>query len=133
MIGIFVRACELLPPMDEGTLKTLNPLMSSSLVILFGVMEQFGRFRIWSETECKTHAEYGPQHNSAPPNPPPPHRHTVCINRTFSLGKGEGGGGEVREKVKGQEYTSIVPSSMWGNSSQARTKIPIISECTSSL
>ncbi len=32
--------------------------MSSSLVILFGVVKQFGRFWIWSETECKTPAEY---------------------------------------------------------------------------
>jgi hypothetical protein len=40
--------------------KYTNPSMSSSLVILFGAVKQFSRFRIWSETECKTPAEYGP-------------------------------------------------------------------------
>jgi hypothetical protein len=40
---------------------------------------------------------------------------------------------EVREKVKGQQNTSIVPSSMGGNSSQAGSKIPTMSECVSSL
>jgi hypothetical protein len=49
---------------------------------------------MWSETECKTPAEYGLHHNSTPP---------------FSLGRG---GEEVREKVEGQQYTNIVPSSM---------------------
>ncbi len=44
--------------MDEETLDT-NPLMSSSLVILFGVVKQFDRFWIWSETERKIPAEYG--------------------------------------------------------------------------
>ncbi len=38
--------------------------MSSSLVILFGVVKQFGKFWIWSETECKIPTEYGLQHNS---------------------------------------------------------------------
>jgi hypothetical protein len=42
-------------------------------------------------------------------NPPPPQTHTVCINSTFSLGRG---GEVVREKIEGQQYTSIVPSSM---------------------
>ncbi len=82
--------------------------MSFSLVILFGVVKQFGRFLIWSETEYKIPAEYGLQHNS---HPPPPHQaHTVCIYCTFSLGRR--GGGEVREKIEGQQYTSIVPSSI---------------------
>ncbi len=40
--------------------------MSSSLVILFGVVKQFGSFWIWSETECKIPAEYGLLHNSSP-------------------------------------------------------------------
>ncbi len=40
-------------------------------------------------------------------HPPPPQTHTVCIYCTFSLGRGE-----VREKIEGQQYTSIVPSSM---------------------
>ncbi len=73
-----------------------NPLTSSSLVILFGVVKQFGRFWLWSETECKIPAEYGLQNN-----PPPPQTLIVCINCTFSLGRG---GGEVREKIEGQQY-----------------------------
>ncbi len=44
--------------------KDINPLMSSLLVILFGVVKQFCRFWIWSETERKTPAEYGPQYIS---------------------------------------------------------------------
>ncbi len=43
------------------------------------------------------------------PPSPPPQAHTVCINCTFSLGRG---GEEVREKIEGLQYTSIVPSSM---------------------
>ncbi len=48
-------------PAQHGgrNLKDTNPLLSSSLVILFGVVKQFGRFWIWSETECKIPAEYG--------------------------------------------------------------------------
>jgi hypothetical protein len=43
------------------------------------------------------------------------------------------GGGVVREKIEGQKYTSVVPSSMGGNSSQAGMKIPTMSECISNL
>ncbi len=43
-----------------------------------------------------------------PPSPPPLPQ-TVCI---YCLVWEGGGGGEVREKVEGQQYTSIVPSSM---------------------
>ncbi len=43
--------------------------------------------------------------------PSPPQTRIVCINCTFSLGKG-GGGEEVREKIEGQQYTRIVPSSI---------------------
>ncbi len=45
--------------------------MSSLLVILFGVVKQFWRFWIWSETECKTPAEYGvctAQFHTPPPS-----------------------------------------------------------------
>ncbi len=45
-------------------------------------------------------------------HPPPPVTltHNVCIYCTFSLGRG--GEGVVREKIEGQQYTSIVPSFM---------------------
>ncbi len=49
-------------------LKDNNPLMSSSLVILFGVVKQFCRFRTWSETECAAKAIfYCPTMNSHRP------------------------------------------------------------------
>ncbi len=75
--------------------KDTNPLMSSLLVFLFGVVQQFCRVlnltrnrvlnscRIWSTTQLNT---------------PPPPSHTLSV--------GEGGGvGEVREKVEGQQFT----------------------------
>ncbi len=79
--------------------------MSSLLVILFGVVEQFSRFWIWSETECKTPAEYGLQ----------------------------GGGGGQREGrgATVHKYSSFIHAC--GNSSQAGSKIPAMSECISSL
>jgi hypothetical protein len=42
------------------------------------------------------------QLNTSPP--PPPHSHTVCTVYTDVYG-GKGGGGEVREKIEGQQYT----------------------------
>ncbi len=74
--------------------------MSSLLVILFGVVKHFSRFWIWSETECKTPAEYGLQYNSTPPPPTPhapqPHNCLFILYIFFEkLGRGE----EVREKV----------------------------------
>jgi hypothetical protein len=40
-------------------------------------------------------------------HPPPPQPHTVCMYCMFTgtLGKGGVGGGEVREKVDGQQFT----------------------------
>ncbi len=101
--------------------------MSSSLVILFGVVKQFGWFWIWSETECKIPAEYGLQHNS----PPPPPSDTYFLYILYiSFGKG---GGEVREKIEGQQYTSIVPSSMGATVHKLGRKYQSMSECISSL
>ncbi len=92
--------------MEEGTLKTPTPKCCLYLSFLLGAVKQFCRFWIWSETECKTPAEYGLQHNSTPF-----HIHTlsICIYCTFSLGRGRG---DVREKVEGQQNTRLVPSSM---------------------
>ncbi len=95
--------------MDEGTLKTPVPKCRLYGSFLFGVVKQFCRFWISSETECKTPAEYSLQHNSKLPNPPqPPQPHTVCIYRTFSFFFGGGGG----QREEGPQYTSIVPSSI---------------------
>ncbi len=44
------------------------------------------------------------------PHPPPSQPHTVYI-RYIYFGKGVEGGGVI-EKVEGQQYTSIAPSSM---------------------
>jgi hypothetical protein len=60
-------------PSWKKELRDAIPLMSSSLVILFGVVKQFCWFQIWSEIECKTPAEYGPQYISTPPPPPVTH------------------------------------------------------------
>jgi hypothetical protein len=38
--------------------------------------------------------------------PPHPHSHTLSVNTVHLVW--EGGRGEVREKVEGQQYTSIV-------------------------
>ncbi len=60
--------------------------------LVFGVVEQFFRFRTWSDTECKTLAEYGLQHDSTPPNPS--QQHTVFIYCTWNR---EGGSSNQRE------------------------------------
>jgi hypothetical protein len=44
--------------MDEGTLKTPIPTCRLYWSFLFGVVKQFCTFWIWSETECKTPAEW---------------------------------------------------------------------------
>ncbi len=50
---------------------------------------------------------------NTPQHPHPPTA-THCLYTVYcTLGTGEGvGGGEIREKVEGQQYTSIVPSSI---------------------
>jgi hypothetical protein len=105
--------------------------MSSSLVILFGVVKRFGRFWIRSETECKTLAEYGPQYISTLP-PPPTVKH--CLYKLY-IGKGGEGGGQREGTVEGQQYTLQQYSSFvhGGNSSQAGSKKQTMSECISSL
>jgi hypothetical protein len=79
-------------------------------------------------TECKIPAEYG-LHSTIHSLPSPPQTHTVCINSTFSLGRGE----EVREKIEGQLYTSIVPSSMGATVHKLGRKYQPMSGCISNL
>ncbi len=95
-----------IPPMNEVTLKTPIPLCRLYWSFLFGVVKQFCRFWIWSETECKTPAEYGPQYISTPPTPTP-HSHALSVYTVHKEG-GEGGGGQREGTVEGQQYTSIV-------------------------
>ncbi len=102
--------------MDEGT---LTPIHKCRLYwsFLFRVWKQFCRFWIWSETECKTPAEYGLQHNSTPP----PQPHTVCIYCTFTLRRG--GGHREGRGATVHKYSSFVHR---GNSSQASSKVPTV-------
>ncbi len=44
-------------------------------------------------------------------SPPPPHSHTLSVYTVLLLWEG-GMGAEVRQNVEGQQYASIVPSSM---------------------
>jgi hypothetical protein len=104
----FRISCESYLGLDPWTkeVKDTNPLMSSSLAILFGAVKQFSsRFRIWTETECKTPPEYGLQYISTPP-----HSHTLSAYTVHW--EGGGGGGQREGTVEGQQYTSIVPMSM---------------------
>jgi hypothetical protein len=64
---------------------------------------------------------------------PPPHTHTVCIYCTVHLVWEGGEGGEVREKIEGKQYTSIVPSSMGATVHKLGQKYQPMSECISSL
>ncbi len=72
--------------------------MSSSLVILFGVVMQFGS----SESGQKQSVKFLQYmvYSTIQPSPPSP------VHLVWE------GGREVREKIEGQQYTSIVPSSM---------------------
>jgi hypothetical protein len=81
--------------------------MSSLLVILFGVVKHF----VGSESGQKQSVKFQQNMVYNTFQHPPPHNHTLSVYCTFCLGRGEGGR-EVREKVEGQQYTSIVPWSM---------------------
>jgi hypothetical protein len=48
--------------------------------------------------------------NLTTPPLPPPHRHKLSVYTVPYFGKG--GGGEVREKIEGQQYTRIGPWSI---------------------
>ncbi len=65
-----------------------------------GVVEQFCKFWIWSDTDCKTPKEYGLQHDSTPTTPPPPPPHSMCFYILYFDNR-EGGGEETREKGRG--------------------------------
>ncbi len=110
MLVFSTHLCELLPP-NHGrrNFKDTNPLMSSSMVILFGVVKQFCRFWIWSETECKTPAEYGPQYISTPPPTV-----THCLYTVLYIGKGGGRRRSERRYSRGATVHKyhIVPLSM---------------------
>ncbi len=116
--------------MDEGTIKTPIPKCRLYWSFLFGVGKQFCRLWIWSETEWKTPAEYGLQHNSTLPPPPSPQPHTVCIYVHLVWEGGRGGGQRQGRGATVHKYSSFV---LGANNSQAGSTIPTMSECISSL
>ncbi len=64
-------------------------------------------------------------------HPPPPDTHCLYIPYIL-FGKG-GRRGEVREKIEGQQYTIIVPSSMGATVHKLGRKYQPMSKCISSL
>ncbi len=60
---------------------------------------QFCSFWIWSDTECKTHAEYGLQHDSTYPHPLPV---THCLFLLYFDNR-EGGRSNQREGERGKQ------------------------------
>jgi hypothetical protein len=63
------------------------------------------------------------------PPTPLPHSHALSVYTIHLVWEG---GGEVREKIEGQQYTSLVPS--WGQQfTSCGPKIITMSECISSL
>jgi hypothetical protein len=73
---------------------------------LFRVGLAFCRFWIWSDTECKTPAEYGPQHN--PDTTPLPLIHCIRTN----TGKG-GRGSDSETRGEGQKSTGEYRTQSW--------------------
>jgi hypothetical protein len=78
------------------------------MVILFRVVKQFCRFWIWSETECKTPAEYVLQYNSTPSHPPHSHTLSVCTVHLVWEGGGKGGQRKGRVATVVHKYSSFV-------------------------
>jgi hypothetical protein len=91
--------------MDEETLKTPIPIYRLNWSFCLGLCSNF----VGSESGQKQSVKLlqNMVYNTTL-HPPPRQPHTVCIYCKFTLGRGR----EVREKVEGQKYTSIVPSSM---------------------
>jgi hypothetical protein len=79
-----------------------------------GVVEQYCRFLIWSDGECKTLAENGLQQDSTPPTPL---SHTLFVYRYMYCTLTQGQGEEVTRKVgRGAREES--------SDHKARSKIP---------
>jgi hypothetical protein len=89
--------------MDEGTIKT--PIPKSRLYWCFCL--GWGSNFVGSESGQKPSVKllqnmvYNPTQH--PPSPPPPHPQPHTVLYYVYFGKG-GGGGEVREKIEGQQF-----------------------------
>jgi hypothetical protein len=105
--------------MDEGTLKTPTPLCRFHWSFCLGWWSNLVGSSSGQKQSVKflQNMVYTAQFTS---HLPPPQTHTVCINSTFSLGRGGGGQREDRGATV-HKYSSIVHG---GNSSQAGSKIP---------
>jgi hypothetical protein len=106
-------------PMDEGTLKTPTPLCRFDWSFCLGWWSHLVGSASGQKQSVKflQNMIYTAQFT---PHPPPPQTLTVCINSTFSLGRGRGGQREDRWATV-HKYSSFVHG---GNSSQAGSKIP---------
>ncbi len=89
--------------MDEGTLKTPIPKCRLYWSFLFGVGGNF----VGSEAGQKQSVTLLQNVVYITNLTTPPQPQTVCTVQYITMG-----GGEVREKIEGQQYTSIVPSFM---------------------
>jgi hypothetical protein len=108
-------------------LKDTNPLMSSLLVICLGWCDNF----VGSESGQKQSVKLlqNMVYITIQHPPPPPQSHTLAVYTVhFSLGRG----GIDQREVEGQQYTSIVPSSMVVTVYNLGRKYNPLSECISS-
>ncbi len=87
--------------MDDGTLKTSISKCRLYWSFCLGWWSNFVGSESGQKQSVKLPAEYGLQHNSTPP--PPPDSHILSVYTVHLVWEG---GGTVREKVEGQQYTS---------------------------
>jgi hypothetical protein len=116
--------------MDEGkelSLKDTNPLMSSLLVICLGWCRNFVGSESGQKQSVKLLQNMVYTTIQHPPISPP-QSHTLSVY-TVHLVWGGGGVGQREGKVEGQQYTSIVPSSMRATVHKLGRKYKPLSEC----
>jgi hypothetical protein len=113
-------------------LKDTNPLMSSLLVICLGWCSNFVGSESGQKKSLKLLQNMVYTTIQHPPIPPPPQSHTLSVYTVHLVWEG-GGGGQREAKVEGQQYTSIVPSSMGATVHKLGRIYKPLSECISSL
>jgi hypothetical protein len=116
--------------MDDGTLKTPTPKFRLYWSYLVG---GGGAIFVGSESGQKQSVKLlqNMVYNTIQrPPPPPPHRHTLSVYAVHLVWEGGGGGQREGRGATVNKYSSFVHG---GNSSQAGSKVPAMSECISSL